>query len=127
MERGRPEPTAASGAIGTGCTPPSFPIRNEYGLRGERRETGWLGRENRREGSEEERREKEEGDGMQLCVECLSLFSGSRRGTRQGLCEVRGNLHRLREMEGGGGEGGERERNERVCYQGQSGYELNWE
>ena len=53
MERGRPGATAASGAIGTGCTPPSFPIRNEYGLRGERRETGWLGRVNR---SEEEER-----------------------------------------------------------------------
>ena len=36
--------------------------RNEYGLRGERREErgerrGWLGRVNRREGSEEEREE----------------------------------------------------------------------
>ena len=83
--------------------------------RGERR--GWLGRVNRREGSEEQ--EREEGDVIQLCVcaECLSLFSGCRRGTRQRLCEVRGNLHRLREMEEEGG-GRERERDERVCYQG---------
>ena len=40
MERGRPGATAASGAIGTGCTPPSLLIRNEYGLRLMEREGG---------------------------------------------------------------------------------------
>ena len=40
MERGRPGAITASGAIGTGCTPPSLLIRNECGLQKQRRDTG---------------------------------------------------------------------------------------
>ena len=68
MERGRPGATAASCAIGTGCTPPSLLIRNEYGLwwregegRGLQKEGGGGGREGEKKRSVQ-REKKVEGD-----------------------------------------------------------------